>query len=101
MSMVLGLIAILSTIARKTMNGDLVIYSIKHEFEKYLEEAKFNSCDRTVVRIYDEIEFYPRMIESLYQFLLENREYGELVFGNRVKFKGSVEQYYEMIGVVK
>ena len=40
------------------------------------------------------------MIESLYQFLLENEKYDEIVFGKGVMFRGEIENYFKMIGLV-
>jgi len=42
---------------------------MNEQFMKYLNENKQNNTT-DVFRIDDEIEFYPKMIESLYKFLL-------------------------------
>jgi len=44
---------------------------------KYLNENKQKNTTN-VFRIYDKIEFYPKMIESLYKFLLQNAKYKEV-----------------------
>jgi len=48
-----------------------------------------------VFRIDGRIEIYPKMIKSLYQFLLQNDNYKEVEFGSDVVFKGDVNDYSE------
>lgn len=48
-------------------------------------------------KIDNEIEFYPKMIESLYIFLLQNDKYKKVEIGNSVIFKGDICDCFEAI----
>ena len=62
------------------------------QFEKYLRQEKRNNMEDRFL-IDGRIELYPKMIESLYQFLLQNDNYKEVEFGSDVMFKGNIEDY--------
>ena len=69
------------------MDGDLVIQNIKLQFDKYLKEQKSNNIGERFDMVADcqvkdsgRIEFYPKMIESVYQFLVANSRYKEIMF---------------------
>ena len=40
-----------------------------------IEDMENTEDTEIVLRIYDRIDFYPKMIESLYMFLLRNTKY--------------------------
>lgn len=73
---------------------------MKIQFDQYLKEKKaYNTGD--VVEIKDKIELHPKMIESLYEFLLENNKYKKIRFGNEVVFKGEINDYFKVIEFTK
>jgi hypothetical protein len=55
----------------------------------------------TTLRIDDEIELWPEMMERLYSFLLENDEYQRIIFGEEVVLKGKTKDYFKVIDYVK
>jgi len=63
------------------------------------EKKAYNTGD--VVEIKDKIELHPKMIESLYEFLLENNKYKKIRFGNEVVFKGEINDYFKVIEFTK
>jgi len=69
---------------------------MKQEFSKYLKDKKAIKINKKL-RISDEIEFWPEMIEPLYVFLLENDNYQEVLFGANVAFKGKTTDYLNCI----
>ena len=95
-SMVLGLVSIIDTALDKIVDGDLVVYNMKLHFDRYLKENKLNNVGKSYL-INDEIEIWPKMIESLYEFLLRNNRYKEVVFGEKVVFKGDIKDYFKCI----
>jgi len=72
--MTVGLISIGGMVAKKIVEGDLVVMDIKEHFDKYLVDIKKLNIGNVLV-IDGEIEIWPKMIESLYQFMLENDSY--------------------------
>ena len=81
---------------------------MKETFEKYLRDKAASSMGdiwtgvqrskidsdsihNYVLRIDDKIEFHPKMIEALYDFLLKNARYNKIIFANNVTFKGDIE----------
>jgi len=67
---------------------------------KYLNENKRKNIT-DVYRIDDDIEFYPKMIESLYMFLLQNAKYKQVQFADSVIFKGNVSDCFKAIEFAK
>ena len=96
--MTVGLISIGGMVAKKIVEGDLVVMDIKEHFDKYLVDIKKLNIGNVLV-IDGEIEIWPKMIESLYQFMLENDSYEQIVFGKRLAFKGYFDQYLKQIEV--
>jgi len=41
------------------------------------------------------------MIESIYQFLLENDKYEKIEFGDQIVFKGNIDDYFRCIEFAK
>ena len=70
------------------------------QFDKYLKENKVKYAGETFT-INDQIEFYPKMIESLYKFLLNNPKYKTVEFGENVVFKGRMKDYGKCIEFAK
>lgn len=52
--------------------------------------------NESTIRIDNKIEFKPKMMEALYQFMIENQRYNRIVFGSHVQFKGSANQYFKV-----
>jgi len=44
------------------------------QFNNYLNNKRLDNT-KEIFKIDDEIEFYPKMIESIYRFLIENNKY--------------------------
>ena len=63
--MILGILGIISMALNKILNGDLVIANMVKYSEVYLEELKDKQSSRSL-EFAEGIEFYPKMIESLY-----------------------------------
>jgi len=61
-----------------------------------LEEKKLVDIGDTII-IDDEMELWPKMIEALYEFLLSNSKYATVVFGDKVRVKGEVDNYFKLI----
>lgn len=70
------------------------------QFDKYLKENKIKQTSETF-KINEKIEFYPKMIESLYKFLLNNKKYKKVEFGENVVFKGNMKDYGKCIEFAK
>ena len=94
--MVIGSIGIILMVIEIILNGDIVFYGMGKQFGKYLEARKLKDTGDTI-RVNDEIELWPRMIESLYMFLLSNEQYKNVQFGNDVIIKGNVNDYFRLI----
>ena len=94
--MTIGSIKILIMLLNRFLDGDLTQYSLKQYFRKYLEEKKLVDIGDTII-IDDEMELWPKMIEALYEFLLSNSKYVTVVFGDKVRVKGEVDNYFKLI----
>ena len=73
---------------------------MKIQFDKYLIENKVKNPSN-IFTIDQKIHFYPKMIESLYEFLLENDKYKEIKFGDQIIFKGNINDYLKYIDFAK
>ena len=71
---------------------------MKIQFDKYLIENKVKNPSN-ILTIDQKIHFYPEMIESLYEFLLENNKYKEIKFGDQIIFKGNINDYLKQIDI--
>jgi len=69
---------------------------MNEQFMKYLIENKQNNAT-DVFKIDDKIDFYPKMIESLYKFLLQNTKCKEVQFTSNVIFKGDIDDCFKVI----
>ena len=95
-NLTLGLFSIFRMAVKKVLNGNLVIANMNILFAKYLKGLKEKQTGK-VLSLNNEIEFWPKMIESLYLFLLENEKYGEIIFAKKVIFRGDAEMYLKAI----
>jgi len=91
-NLLIRFVMILKMALNKVFYGDLVIADMKKQFEKYLLQLK-DKQSTSFLMVNDDIEFWPKMIKPLYLFMLENEKYEEIVFGEKVKFKGSYDDY--------
>ena len=73
---------------------------MNEQFMKYLNENKQKNTTN-VYKIDNKIEFYPKMIESLYKFLIQNAKYKEVQFTNEVMFKGNMDDCFKAIEFAK